>query len=285
MMAYQVKFVGLLCFTVRTPIHVGGFREANVLYTLKLAGSPLIPSTTWKGTFRALAERLAPTMRMSEVERLAVEKVAFSKNSRESVRDLVDAFLKALQGTACPPFDPADVRRVLLNLGYREEELAALEDPAWALTEYLAYYCPIGRLFGNIARAGSVRFLDTLLPPAVQRRPGVGIDRKTLTAKEGVLYQVETTRAGIEVPLVIVGEVDELGSTAARLLASILETVSEVGLSIGGRKSAGLGLLELGKAEFHVVKPAEDKGGLGLANPLKSPAISLQDFAKLLRGD
>lgn len=54
-------------------------------------------------------------------------------------------------------------------------------------------------------------------------------------------------------------------------------------LSIGGRKSIDLGLLEPDSAKFQVIKLAEDKGGLGLANPFRAPAISLKDFAKLLR--
>ncbi|MEM0087388.1 MAG: RAMP superfamily CRISPR-associated protein, partial [Thermofilum sp.] len=266
-MAYEVKFVGKLQFTARTPVHVGGVREANVLYALRLRslGRLLVPSSTWKGAFRAIAEKLAPSMPLSEVEKLAVERVALSSEPKSSVKDLLEGFGRALRGEETPPFKPDDVKRVLLSIGYSEEELRAPEDPAWMLVEYLAYHCPIGKLFGNQVRAGSVRFLDTLLTAQTQRRPGVGIGRKDLRVQEGVLYTVETTEAEVAVPLVMVGEVERLGSPSAKLLASTLEAVKEVGLSIGGRKSAGLGLLQLESAEFHVVKLAEDKGGVGLA--------------------
>ncbi|MEM0345467.1 MAG: RAMP superfamily CRISPR-associated protein [Thermofilaceae archaeon] len=284
-MAYEVKFVGKLQFTARTPVHVGGAREANVLYALRLRslGRLLVPSSTWKGAFRAIAEKLAPSMPLSEIEKLAVERVALSSEPKSSVKDLLEGFGRALRGEEAPPFKPDDVKRVLLSIGYSEEELRAPEDPAWMLVEYLAYHCPIGKLFGNQVRAGSVRFLDTLLTAQTQRRPGVGISRKDLRVQEGVLYTVETTEAEVSVPLVMVGEVERLGSPSAKLLASTLEAVKEVGLSIGGRKSAGLGLLQLESAEFHVVKLAEDKGGVGLANPLKTPMLSLENFMRLLR--
>ena len=52
----------------------------------------------------------------------------------------------------------------------------------------------------------------------------------------------------------------------ARLLASVLEAVAEVGIGIGGRKSAGLGLLELESSEFHAFEPGKDGGGKEVYN-------------------
>ncbi|MEZ0346486.1 MAG: hypothetical protein ABWK01_08035 [Infirmifilum sp.] len=79
----------------------------------------------------------------------------------------------------------------------------------------------------------------------------------TVHAKENVLYQVEATEPGTRVPLVLVGEVEKAGSAPAKLLASTLEAVKEVGLSIGARKSTSLSLLE------HAVKvgrEGDDRG-------------------------
>jgi len=104
---------------------------------------------------------------------------------------------------------------------------------------------------------------------------------------EGALYRVETSLAGVEVPLVLVGEVERRGSAPSRLLASLLEAVAEVGLAVGGRKSAGLGLLELKRSEFHVVELERDAATRGalLADPLEAPAVDLDGFVKWLRGD
>lgn len=283
-MGYEMKFVGVLRFKARTPLHVGGAREANVLFTLKLrSGQLLVPASTWKGAFRAVSEKLARTMPMSPLERLAVERESLLRGP--AGEELLQRFRAALAGREEAPFNPLEVRGALLSIGYSDEELASLEDPRAALLEYLAYSCPLGRLYGNQVLAGRVRFLDTLLTVHLERRPGVGIDRKTLRSSDRFLYQVETTPADIDVPLVMVGEVEKLGSTPSRLLASTLEAVQEVGLSIGGKKSAGLGLLELESARFHVVKPLEDRGGRGLANPLKLPPLQLEGFLGLLRGE
>ena len=151
------------------------------------------------------------------------------------------------------------------------------------LAVFLAYHCPLGRLFGNRVWAASVRFLDTVLSRgAVERRAGIGIDRARGIVRENVLYFVETTEAGIEVPLTMVGEVWKPGSSSSKLLAYTLEAVRELGITLGGRKSAGLGLLSLQRAEFHVVKLDEDKDGVLLANPFKAPAMSLSEFISWL---
>jgi len=282
---FEAKFVGILTFTAVTPIHVGGRREGNVLYALRLrsSGRLLILASTWKGALRSLAERLAPTLQMEPLERLALERVTLSQRPEDSVKDLLGDFERALRGEDAGHFRSEDVRRVLEEIGY---DLGRVEDARLALIEYLSYYCPVGRLFGNSVWAASVRFLDTLLPPAVQSRYGVGIGRRTGTVEEHVLYRVETTGARIEVPLVVVGEVEARGSTPSRLLASTLEAVRELGLSVGGRRSAGLGLLQLTGARFHVVELGRggDERGALLANPLEAPAMDLGEFARWLRG-
>ena len=283
---FRVKFAGVIEFRSETPLHVGGRKEANVLYALKLPdGRLLVPSSTWKGALRALAEKLAPKLPLSGLERLAVERVLPAQSpaeARERVRDLLDDFSKALEGKPSTTFDPADVREKLQLVGYDLDR--RIEDREWALVTYLSLYCPVGKLFGNWARAGSLRFLDTVLPALTQRRPGVGIDRKTGTVREGVLYFVETSEAGLRVSLVLAGEVEARGSAPARLLSSLLKAVAAVGLNVGGRKSAGLGLLTVKEAKFHAFElgGAGDEGGRLLANPFKAPPMGLQEFAEWL---
>jgi CRISPR/Cas system CSM-associated protein Csm3 (group 7 of RAMP superfamily) len=282
-----VKFVGVIEFRAVTPIHIGGDKEANVLYVLRLPdGRLLIPSSTWKGALRALAEKLAPTLPLSGLEKLAVERVTPAQSSdeaRRKVREggLLNEFREALSGKQTANFDPADVKEKLISVGY---DLKRIEDEEWALVTYLSLYCPVGKLFGNWARAGSLRFFDTVLPASTQRRPGVGINRKAGTVQENVLYFVETSEAGLRVPLIIVGEVEERGRTPARLLSSLLKAVAAVGLNVGGRKSAGLGLLLVEKARFHAfeIGAAGDESGELLANPFKAPPMSLQEFAEWL---
>ena len=282
---FRVKFAGAIEFRSEAPLHVGGQKEANVLYALKLPdGRLLVPSSTWKGALRALAEKLAPTLPLSGLEKLAVERVLPAQSpdeARERVKNLLDDFSNALRGRPSKTFDPADVREKLLHVGY---DLERIENREWALVTYLSLYCPVGKLFGNWVRAGSLRFLDTVLPASTQRRPGVGIDRRTGTVRERVLYFVETSEAGLRVPLALAGEVEARGSAPARLLSSLLKAVAAVGLNVGGRKSAGLGLLTVEKARFHAFElgGAGDESGQLLANPFKAPPTSLQEFAEWL---
>jgi len=287
-MSFKAKFVGLLPFKSEGPVHVGRAREANVLYALKLPdGRLLIPASTWKGAFRALAEKLAPTLPMGGLERLAVEGVMPAQRPSEAVKkveDLLDEFEAALEKGGSKLFDPADVEEKLLSLGYSIEPRFT-EDLGWALVQYLCLYCPVGKLFGNWARAGGLRFFDTVLASSTQRRPGVGISRGTGTVQEDALYCVETSEAELRMPLVLAGEVEGRGGTPAKLLASMLEAVGTVGLSVGGRKSAGLGLLSLQEARFHAFEfgAGQDANGALLANPLKTPPMSLGEFLAWLR--
>jgi len=201
--------------------------------------------------------------------------------ARERVRDLLDEFSNALKGKSSKTFEPADVREKLLHLGYDPERV---DDREWALVTYLSFYCPVGRLFGNWVRAGSLRLLDTVLPASTQRRPAVGIDRRTGTVGGRALYFVETSEAGLRIPLALAGEVEARGSAPARLLSSLLKAVAMLSLNLGGRKSAGLGLLTVEKTRFHAfeLRTAGDEGGRLLANPFKAPPMSLQEFADWL---
>jgi len=191
--------------------------------TLRLPdGRLLIPSSTWKGALQGPRGEARATLPLSGLEKLAVERVMPAQSSDEARRrvregGLLNEFRAALSGKQTANFDPADVREKLISVGY---DLERIEDEEWALVTYLSLYCPVGRLFGNWARAGSLRFFDTVLPASTQRRPGVGINRKAGTVQENVLYFVETSEAGLRVPLIIVGEVEERGRTPARLLSS-----------------------------------------------------------------
>jgi CRISPR/Cas system CSM-associated protein Csm3 (group 7 of RAMP superfamily) len=240
------------------------------------------------GAFRALAERLALTMPMDGLEELAVRMVALAQKQEEAAErvgeDLVEEFRAALEKRSSRVFNPADVEEKLLSLGYSTDP-SLIESLELALVHYLCLYCPVGKLFGNWARAGAIRFFDTALASGTQRRPGVGISREMGTVQENALFCVETSEAGLGIPLALAGEVEGRGSTPAKLLASMLEAVGRVGLSVGGRKSVGLGLLSLQEARFHAFEIGEgqDESGALLANPLKTPPMSLVEFLAWLR--
>lgn len=286
-MGFEAKFVGVLEFVTYGPLHIGGGRVGNELRLLRLPdGRLLIPASTWKGAFRSLARKLALSLPLSGIEKLAVERVSDPASKREKVEDLVEDFKKALMGVQNPLFEPGDVLEVLRRVGYDEEELKEPEDPVGMLVSYLEYYCPVGRLFGNGVHAASLMFSDTLLEVATAHRPGIGIDRRTGKVKGDVLFFVESIPPGTVVKLVMVGEVRRGGDSASRLLASLLEAVNALGISIGGRRSAGYGQLNLRNCHFHVVEFHVDRSRFGelLANPFRSDRLDLSSFTSWLRG-
>jgi len=287
---FEAKFVGVLEFESEGPLHIGGDRWGNVLYLLRLPdGRVLIPATTWKGIFRNLAKKLAPSLPLSGIEKLAIERVSLTESlthKREKVRDLLDVFKQVLKGQLNPLLDSAEVRRVLAKIGYEEEELENPEDLAGMLIRYLEYYCPIGRLFGNSVRAATVRFFDTIINTTIMRRPGIGINRSTGGVMEDLLYFIESTAPNVKIKLVMIGEIWRRGDSPSRLLASILETVKTLGINVGGRKSVGYGLCTLKNSYFHVIELSKDRDKFGelLANPLKTDPLSLEAFTSWLRG-
>ncbi|MGC8987954.1 RAMP superfamily CRISPR-associated protein, partial [Infirmifilum sp.] len=256
------KFVGIINFVADTPFNIGGRREANRLYTLRLNDRLLIPASTWKGAFRSIAEKIARTMSLTGVEKTAVEVAASAHDVSELIgnitrshADLLEKFKTELENREWSQFPEAD--KVLRELGYRDEDLAS-ESPEWLLAQYLLYHCPIGKLFGNWVRAGSLLFTDTLIQSKLHTRPGVGIDRASGTVKEDVLYFVETSTPGLKVQLILIGDIDARASTPSTLLARTLQAIKTIGLSLGARKSAGLGALSMLSAEFHTVELGKD---------------------------
>jgi len=188
----------------------------------------------------------------------------------------------------------------MLDLGYRlysEQELGRIiqrlrrgddETVSRMFEDYLSSKCPIGSLFGNGALAGKVRPMDTVLGSKyVEERPGVGINRKSGKVEWDVLYFTEVVPAGTEVRLKIVADNLFPGQTDSRLFAGVLEWIRELGLNIGGRKSVGLGLLELRDSRIWVweLGRGRDTWGEALANPFKNlDPLDVRQAVSWLRG-
>ena len=99
------------------------------------------------------------------------------------------------------------------------------------------------------------------------------------------LYAVETTDAKIQIPPSNHRDPRLHRRHPSRLLASTLEYVKTIGLNIGGRKSAGLGVLTLQKAEIYAFQPGKDldQHGEKLAFPFSDKPISIEAFIEKLR--
>jgi CRISPR/Cas system CSM-associated protein Csm3 (group 7 of RAMP superfamily) len=250
-----VKFI----FEAETPVSVGSGGEEVLRQVLRIGHWIVIPSTTWKGAFRAIAERLAKTMELDGLERLAVKLyretqkgiVYTPQDTDQDWETYLSEFNSVVNGNPIqnPQYvlKPQEVTQFLNDVYVDIEEVKKAKDGYEKMAErYLAYNCPIGRLFGNQVLAGKVRFMDTIIDvKQTHFRPGIGIDRKTGKVREGILYYIESIPSKTEISLRIVADNLMTGGTDTTLFNNTLDYIQKLGLQIGTRKTAGMGLLSL----------------------------------------
>jgi CRISPR/Cas system CSM-associated protein Csm3 (group 7 of RAMP superfamily) len=250
-----VKFI----FEAETPVSVGVGGEEVLRQVLRIGHWIVIPSTTWKGAFRAIAERLAKTMELDGLERLAVKlyretqkRIVYTpRDTDQDWETYLSEFKSVVNGNPIqnPQYvlKPQEVTQFLNDVYVDIEEVKKAKDGYEKMAEgYLAYNCPIGRLFGNHVLAGKVRFMDTIIDvKQTHFRPGIGIDRRTAKVREGILYYIESIPSKTEISLRIVADNLVSGETDTTLFNNTLDYIQKLGLQIGTRKTAGMGLLSL----------------------------------------
>ena len=283
------KIVGELTFISKSSLNIGSGEGERVRDFLRLPdGRLIIPSTTWKGAFRNLSELIARNTAFNGLSGLAVrlytEKRAgiTYRGNEEQFNQYVESFKEEFREKG------EEFKILLRELGYDKREIErALEDKIILekmAEDYLAIHCPIGKLYGNRVLAGKIRFLDTLLRSGITYKPGVGIDRASGKAKEGVLYGVNIIPPGSQTKLKMI--IDNLlpGEDDARLFGATLKIIKTIGLSIGSRKSVGLGNLELHNSAFYMVNLKNDKN-FAIGNPFgKGQKMTLEELIKWLQG-
>lgn len=296
----ETKVIGVIIFKADSPLHVGAGGDGTLRTFFRLpTGELAIPCSTWKGAFRRVSEKIARTMQFTGIEGLAVKLYregprGITYSSGDEFEMFVDEFLKALNGedSSLVGDGPEKLREISRELGYSDEEIERIkrrEVSANELAEnYLALHCPISELYGNRIIAGKLKFLDTVLGKLeVKVRPGVGIDRSTRKAKGGILYRTQVLDRGLKVKLTFIADNLIPGSSSSKLFASTLKFIRELGISIGARKSTGLGALNMVEGKFYVLNLREDaeKDTMLIGNPLKkvSPQ-NLEGFLRWLSG-
>lgn len=300
------KAIGLLKFEMESPLHVGaGSIEARRTFIRIPVGKGfLIPSSTWKGAFRSISEKIAKSMNLKdELAKFAIK--LFSEEQRVSYR--VDEWfcsevLNVLKGgtSSVIPYDDRGLSKIASGIGFTAEELDEIKEKGFFARESLLYklaesilavHCPLGKLYGNHVLAGKLRFLDTVLRPDIDEtvlheRSGTAIDRRSGKVREKVLFVLESI-SGKEVKLRIIADNLAPGEEDSQLFALTIEAIKELGLSIGARKSAGMGMLKLNEeaSYWYVVNLKDDKRGVKIGNPFKhAERKSLEGTIKWLQG-
>lgn len=283
------KIVGELTFILKSPLNVGSGEGERIRDFIRLPdGRLIIPSTTWKGAFRSSSELIARNTIFSGFSGLAVRLYAEKKagityrGDGEQFNQYVEGFKDEIRKRG------KELESLLRELGYDGGEIGrALEDRVILekmAEDYLATYCPIGKLYGNRVLAGKVRFLDTFLRSGTIYKPGIGIDRASGKTREGALYGVNVIPSGLQIRLKMI--IDNLipGEDDARLFGATLKTIKMMDFLIGSRKSVGLGHLGLHNGMFYIVHLPNDKN-FAIGNPFeKGQKMKLDGLIKWLQG-
>ncbi|MEM2618283.1 MAG: RAMP superfamily CRISPR-associated protein [Candidatus Hadarchaeales archaeon] len=282
--------IGRLDFEVKSLLHIGAGGEEVRRETLRVGEKLLIPASSVKGAIRRLVEQVARSMSLGFPDAFSIgEGKLFCLEGR------VDQAIEWL-------FEQKGILPLLRSLGWedqlgrlgvkKEEDWEGLAGRRGGLSEGekrrlkgMAEDCatvkhPLYRLMGGQKIASKLRFLDNLLEATVQEKPGVGIDRKSGKASEHHLYFLESLKPP-RLGLWFIADNLQPGSPEAALLARTLELVRSVGLSLGARKSAGMGRLELVGGEFWIAD-LEGDDGTRLVDPFAGEKRDLDGFISWL---
>lgn len=247
---YEVKL------EVVSPLHIGtGARGESLqplfkVYVPRLGRmTPIIPSNTIKGVFRATSEVLSKAS-VDSLARNDIEKICIMNHREDEheVKNPIDLFNKLgidelMLIELGVPLDKAEA--ILDSIRERRKDATAKAE--LALSYVLPLLCPICRLYGSRNIASRVSFTSAipLEPVNTIFRTIIGIDRKTMTARKGALVTYELVPPGTQFSFKIVLKGIKDNSPEYNLFKATLDYIKNFGLQIGALKSRGYGLVNV----------------------------------------
>lgn len=177
-------------------------------------GLPFIPGSSIKGVVRAEAERVL-----------------------RAINRRPDLWACDIFESSCVTSEEKD--SILNNVREKEEAEKLFTQQLWDKS------CAVCRLFGSQWIASRLAFKDAFLCNqdsllvVTQIRDGVGIDRDTGAAKEGIKYDFETVSPGAEFSIEILAENVDIWEIG--FLLTILRSWQEGRLAVGGKSTRGPG--------------------------------------------
>lgn len=229
--ALRTRFIFKGVLRMRTALHIGsgamgGVTDVDNHVMKDAADRPFIPGSSFKGVLRSGLESL-----LRAVERMPR---LWSCDPLTEKPCHVERFLGTSEGAR---WRDEPWQKAAEELDKNESRLTGLA-------------CTVCRLFGGRGFASKVLIPDLPVDEEswkrlhLQQRSGVAIDRDTMTAADGRLYDFEVVPAGtvfdleilVENPDLEAGGIDELG-----LLFSTLDLLADGHLLLGGKRAAGLG--------------------------------------------
>lgn len=273
----QNRIIGRLDFDLVSHLHIGSGEPGVRREFLRAGENLVIPASSIKGSFRRIAERLQRSIRISEPPSDYFE-IGEGKLEFKDREKAVEWFINRVG-------ERRDLS-LLKSLGYHEElqnikgedlgdYLKSLKKENPKLLEkmakdYATVYHPLYRLFGGEKIASKIRFLDVILNRhniKLMIKPLAAIDRKSGRVEERHLAFFETIEP-TRISIWFIADNILPGESEARLLASILNAVKELSVSLGARKNAGMGRLEFREGSFWIIDFKQGKEVI-LANPFE----------------
>jgi len=220
----KVRLTGTLTF--ETAFHIGSGREGDLATDMGVlkdwTGRAVVPGSSLKGSFRALAERLAPFLRQTAC--------------------CLDTGLSGIQCVSDQTYLKNHLKS-FQNLTSEDKKI-----------EWLGRHtCDICRLFGSLLQASRIFFTDAALlrgGESFEIRDGVVLDRDSQTARHGLKYDFEATPAGAVYRLDI--DLENPSDRELALVGAVLQEWAH-GFRLGGFTSRGLGRVSLSELEVFQV--------------------------------
>ncbi len=200
--------------------------------------NPVIPGSSLKGLIRSCAERSAKTLGLKACGIFYKAEDSRLENGKHCA-------------TTFTSEEKAQLNKRLQDIeaGRATDEDEKGQDTLTCLKKSLCHAC---RLFGSPYHASRIKFPDPALiieswVNRLERRDGVGIDRDSGLAVDGVKYDFQIVPAGVQYTFEADGE--DLDKNDLALLGSALLEMANGSLSLGGKKSRGLGRFRLENPE------------------------------------
>ncbi|MEM3561458.1 RAMP superfamily CRISPR-associated protein [Saccharolobus sp.] len=234
-----------LVFDIEEPLHVGERLEGSVKKIVKINISgklvPFVPAESIKGAFRSIATMIA--------------KRIFENESDQELKDVIewhekDTHIK--EGAKEKYYESAKnwLKGSAIFYDKKIDELSEDEK----LNLYLSQKCPICKLFGSRNMTSKLIFSDgcfKIKEATIPTYTSTSIDRNKGIAKKDHLFSIEYLPSSKENNLSFKIIADNVipKTKESKLLSQTLRYILIAGLSIGGSKSRGYGLLKLNKEQ------------------------------------
>lgn len=244
-------------------IHIGsGEKDLNYIPVYKVENKPYIPLTSVYGVLRDIGEKIVKQSLNNFVNRVEKEIVEahceleedtirhICSNNQDYLRDLIEITKNIFENKLLSiHFVSEESKQEILNQLDKALKTKNFKLIPRALEPFLSFLCPICRMFGGTSVKSKIDIIN--IKPSFETmliRTRTSIDRPTSTVYIGSLFSEENLSIHVlEMNLIVRNIVEK--SFEAKILKTLLKYLIEIGISVGGHKSIGVGKLVLDSKE------------------------------------